>query len=145
MAPCLRLHVLAAALLGTTAGSLAAQDSGRGPAPRVTNLAGARDRPGLFTQRLLLPASYCGPLHIHDHDLHGLVLTGILRMGFVDSAGRLDLRDHPAGSFVAVPANQAHVEASVGETEIHLSGIGPLVTTIVDTGGRQRCTPGGAR
>jgi hypothetical protein len=144
VAPCFRLLVVVAALGGTTS-SLLAQEVGPGSAPRVTNLAGARDQPGLFTQRLLLPAGYCGPLHNHNHDLHGLVLTGILRMGLVDGTGRLDLREHPAGSFVPVPAGQVHFEGSVGVTEVHLSGIGPLVTTVVDTGGRERCSPGAAR
>jgi hypothetical protein len=140
--PCFRSLLLAAALVGVTSGTLGAQDASQRSAPRVINLAAARDRPGLFTQRLLLPANYCGDLHIHDRDLHGLVVAGILRMGFVDSAGRLEVREHPAGSFVVVLAGQVHVEGSAGETEIHLSGIGPLVTTVVDSGGAQRCTPG---
>jgi hypothetical protein len=132
---------LAVTLLGARAAALDAQDSGQATAPRVTNLAGARDRPGLFSQRLLLPANYCGPLHIHDHDLHGLVLRGILLMGFVDSAGTLEVREYPAGSFVPVPAGRIHLEGSPVETEIHLSGIGPLVTTVVDSTTTLRCTP----
>lgn len=132
---------LAVVLLGACAGTLNGQEPRQVPAPQVTDLAGARDRPGLFTQRLLLPANWCGSVHIHDHDLHGLVLRGILRMGFADSTGRLDVREYPAGSFVAVPAGRVHVEGSVGETEIHLSGIGPVVTTVVDSSKTPRCTP----
>ena len=128
-------------MLGVAPGALRAQDATGRAAPRVTNLAGDRDRPGLFTQRLILPANFCGPLHIHDHDLHGLVLRGILRMGFADSSGRVTVREYPAGSFVAVPAGKVHVEGSAVETEIHLSGIGPLVTTVVDSSRTQRCTP----
>jgi hypothetical protein len=112
-------------------------------APRVTNLAGARDRSGLFTQRLLLPANFCGPLHTHDRDLHGLVLRGILRMGLVDSTGRLDVREYSAGSFVVVPSGRRHVEGSPVETEIHLSGIGPMETTVVDSTSPRLCEPGG--
>jgi hypothetical protein len=125
----------AVALLGGWAGTL------NGQVPLVTNLAGARDRPGLFTQRLLLPANWCGPVHLHDHDLHGLVLRGVLRMGFADSVGRLDVREYRAGSFVAVPAGRVHVEGSAVETEIHLSGIGPMVTTVLDSSTTPRCTP----
>jgi hypothetical protein len=128
-------------LLGACAGALNGQEPREAPAPQVTNLAGARDRPGLFTQRLLLPANWCGSVHIHDRDLHGLVLRGILRMGFADSSGRLDVREYPAGSFVAVPAGRVHVEGSAVETEIHLSGIGPVVTTVVDSSKTPRCTP----
>jgi Family of unknown function (DUF6010) len=130
----------ALALLGAAAGELDAQDSGQVMAPRVTNLAGARDQPGLFTERLLLPANYCGPVHSHDHDLHGLVLRGILLMGFVDSAGTLEVRQYSAGSFVPMPAGRIHLEGSPVETEIHLSGIGPLVTKVVDSTATRRCS-----
>jgi hypothetical protein len=130
----------AVTLLGAAAGGLDAQDSGQARAPRVTNLEGGRDRPGLFSQRLHLPANYCGPLHTHDHDLHGLVLRGILLMGVVDSAGTLEVREYPSGSFVPVPAGRVHLEGSPVETEIHLSGIGPLVTTVVDSTPTRRCT-----
>lgn len=109
--------------------------------PVVTELAGSRQRPGLFTQRLLLPAGYCGPVHTHDQDLHGLVLRGALRMGFMDSAGRFDVREYPAGSFVAVPAGRRHVEGSGPESEIHLSGLGPLHTAVVDSAIPTRCAP----
>ncbi|HEY7505730.1 MAG TPA: DUF6010 family protein [Gemmatimonadales bacterium] len=136
----LRALGFAVTLLGATAGELGAQNSGQVTAPRVTNLAGARDQPGLFTQRLLLPANYCGPLHTHDHDLHGLVLRGILLMGFLDSAGTLEVRQYSAGSFVPVPAGKVHLEGSPVETEIHVSGIGPLVTTVVDSAPGLRCT-----
>jgi hypothetical protein len=51
------------------------------------------------------------------------------------------VREYPAGSFVAVPAGRVHVEGSVVETEIHLSGIGPVVTTVVDSSKTPRCTP----
>jgi quercetin dioxygenase-like cupin family protein len=115
-----------------------------GSVPVVTDLAGSRERPGLFTQRLLLPADYCGPVHTHDHDLHGLVLRGALRMGFVDSTGRVDVREYPAGSFVVVPAGRRHVEGSGTETEIHLSGIGPLRTALMDSATPERCVPGGS-
>ena len=131
--------VLTVGLLAAGPGALSAQDTGRAAAPRVQNLAGARDRPGLFTQRLFLPAHYCGPLHTHDGDLHGLVLRGVLQMGFEDSAGRIEVREYPVGSFVPVPAGRPHVEGSPVETEIHLSGIGPVRTTVVDSTRRNRC------
>ncbi len=116
-----------------------AQVSGRSATPRTTNLRGARDQPGLFTQRLVLPPDFCGPIHVHDRELHGLVLRGVLLMGMTDSAGPLEVREHAAGSFVVVPARRPHVEGSVGETEIHLSGIGPVGTIIVDSLANGRC------
>jgi quercetin dioxygenase-like cupin family protein len=119
----------------------AAQADSHARPPRVTELAGSRSRPGLFTQRLLLPAGYCGPVHIHDHDLHGLVLRGRLRMGLADSSGAIEVREYPAGSFVVVPAGRRHVEGSGPETEIHLSGIGPLRTDVVERATPDRCRP----
>jgi quercetin dioxygenase-like cupin family protein len=130
----LRIFAFMAAFL-SAAWSTAGAQAARGPAPRVTELAGSRDAPGLFTQRLILPANYCGPVHVHDQDLHGLVLRGTLRMGLVDSLGHLEVREYPVGSFVVVPAGRQHVEGSESETEIHLSGIGPLRTEVVDSGG----------
>ena len=132
----------AAGFVGAIPGSASGQAPSMATAPRVTNLAGARDQSGLFTQRLVLPANFCGPIHTHDGDLHGLVLRGILRMGFADSSGSLNVREYPAGSFVVVPAGRRHVEGSAAETEIHLSGIGPLGTAVVDSITPQRCTPG---
>lgn len=130
-----------AALLALSAPGAVAQANGAGARPRTTDLAGARDRPGLFTQRLVLPAGFCSPVHSHDQDLHGLVLRGALRMGLADSAGRLRVREYPAGSFVPVQAGQRHVEGSGVETEIHLSGIGPVKTTVVDSASVQGCAP----
>lgn len=136
------LHCLSlvAALLGTSAGSGSAQEPGPGTTPRIRDLAGSRDRPGLFTQRLVIPPGFCSPVHTHDRDLHGLVLRGVLLMGLADSLGRLEVREFPPGSFVPVPAGQPHVEGSLVETEIHLSGIGPLRTTAVDSARLSLCT-----
>lgn len=108
-------------------------------APRITELAGSRSGPGLFTQRLVLPAGFCGPVHTHDHELHGLVLRGALLMAVADSTGRLDLHEYPSGSFVVVPAGRRHLEGSRVETEIHLSGIGPLRTVVADSASAGRC------
>ncbi len=132
---------LVAALLGNGPENGSAQEADSSTGPRLTNLAGSRNQPGLFTQRLVIPAHFCSPVHSHDHDLHGLVLRGVLWMGFLDSLGRLQVREYPSGSFVPVPAGRRHVEGSPEQTEIHLSGIGPLRTTVVDSATPSRCTP----
>lgn len=138
----LRIVGVAAAFLGSTWCLGSAQANSRVSAPRVTELAGSRGQPGLFTQRLILPANFCGPVHTHDRDLHGLVLRGVLLMGVADSTERIRVREFPAGSFVVVPAGRRHVEGSKAETEIHLSGIGPLKTVVVDSTSRRRCAAG---
>jgi hypothetical protein len=115
------------------------------PAPKITELAGSRNAPGLFTQRLVLPAGFCGPVHTHDHELHGLVLRGALLMAVADSIGRLAIHEYPSGSLVVVPAGRRHLEGSRVETEIHLSGIGPLRTVVVDSATAERCAPKAAR
>jgi quercetin dioxygenase-like cupin family protein len=136
----MRVRLAASPVAAVVAALIARPIAAQEGAPRATNLAGARDRPGLFTQRLILPAGYCGPLHIHNGDVHGLVLRGALRMGFPDSTDKLVVREHPPGSLVVVPAGRRHVEGSAVETEIHLSGVGPLVTTVIEAGKPQRCT-----
>jgi hypothetical protein len=116
-----------------------AQQSGDASRPRVVALAGARDRPGLFAERLILPAGYCGPLHTHGRDLHGLVTRGTLLMGLRDSTGRMELREHGVGEFVPVPAGRPHIEGAREETEIHLTGLGPLRTAVLERADAERC------
>ena len=132
------------ALAAATASCAAAAQATTPTVPRITELAGSRDRPGLFTQRLVLPADFCGPVHTHDRDLHGLVIRGTLRFGVADSLGRLDVREYPAGSFVPISAGRRHVEGSIEETEIHLSGVGPLQTVVTDSS-RGHCARTGQR
>ena len=132
-----RRAIAAAIMLAASACHARAQEPGA--APRQEPLAGSRDRPGLFTQRLTLPARSCGPVHTHNSDLHGLVLRGTLLFGIADSAGRIEVRPYPAGSFVPVAAGEPHVEGSGGETEIHLSGIGPLETRVLEPADPSRC------
>jgi|SRR5215207_840120 len=138
----LRGMCVLAAILGGGWKSGSAQQPNPRAAPRVTDLAGSRDLPGLFTQRLVMPAGFCSPVHIHNQDLHGLVMRGDLVMGLRDSTGRLRVREDPVGSFVAVPAGQPHLEGSRVETEVHISGIGPLRTTALDSATPAQCTPG---
>jgi hypothetical protein len=111
-------------------------------APRVVPLAGARERPGLFAQRLLLPPGYCSAVHTHNGQLDGLVLRGTLKLGVADSSGKLRVLEYPPGSFVPVPAGRAHVEgARAGQvTEIYVTGVGPIRTTIVDSAKASRCS-----
>jgi hypothetical protein len=110
--------------------------------PRVIPLAGARDRSGLFAQRLILPPGYCSALHTHNGELHGLVMRGTLRLGVADSTGKLTVREYPEGSFIPVPAARAHVEGSgTGqETEIYVTGVGPIQTNMVDSAKASRCS-----
>jgi hypothetical protein len=134
----LRSRVILASVL-LAAGACHARAQEAGAVPRYEPLAGSRDRPGLFTQRLTLPARSCGPVHIHNSDLHGLVLRGTLLFGIADTTGRIEVHAYPAGSFVPVAAGERHVEGSMEETEIHLSGIGPLQTTVLEPADPSRC------
>jgi hypothetical protein len=113
-----------------------------GSAPRVVPLAGARDQSGLFAQRLILPPDYCSALHTHNGELHGLVLRGTLRLGIADSSGKLTVSEYSEGDFIPVPAGRPHVEGSRAgvETEIYVTGVGPIQTTIVDSAKPSRCS-----
>jgi quercetin dioxygenase-like cupin family protein len=110
--------------------------------PRVVPLAGARDRAGLFAQRLILPPGYCSAIHTHNGALHGLVLRGTLQLGVADTSGTLTVLEYPEGSFVPVPAGRAHLEGAPAgqEAEIYVTGVGPIHTTIVDSAKASRCT-----
>jgi hypothetical protein len=69
-------------------------------------------------------------------------MRGTLRLGIADSSGKLNVLEYPVGSFVPVPARRAHVEgARAGqETEIYVTGVGPIRTTIVDSTKGSRCS-----
>lgn len=112
--------------------------------PKVTRLAGDRDRPGLFAQRVTFAPGSCSPVHTHDRELHGLVTRGTLRLGVADSAGAIVVREYPVGSFIPIPAGRAHVEGAgaSGESEVYVTGVGPVRTVVRDSTSRKTCEPG---
>jgi uncharacterized protein DUF4437 len=121
---------------------IARREPAAASAPRIVPLAGSRDQSGLFAQRLILPPGYCSPVHIHNGALHGLVMRGTLRLGMADSTGRLTVLEHPVGGFIPIPAGRAHMEGAMAgqETEIYVTGVGPIRTTIVDSAKPSRCS-----
>jgi len=134
------LSFLAGTLLLAPAAA-AGQQPPDSPRPRMVPLAGARETPGPFAQRLVLPRGYCSALHTHDGALHGLVLRGTLRLGLQDSSGQVVVREYPAGSFVPVPAGVLHVEGGAEEVEIYVTGVGPLRTIAAESSLNERETP----
>jgi proline iminopeptidase len=110
--------------------------------PLVVTLAGGRDKPGLFAQRVTFATGSCGPLHTHDRELHGLVLRGTLLLGVADSgSGRPVVREYTTGDFIPIPAGRLHVEGASDEAEVYVTGVGPVRTTMRDSASRGSCTP----
>lgn len=89
------------------------------------DLLGGRDKPGLFVQRMKMPAGFRAPRHTHDGPLNGTVLSGALHMRFgTESEARIIL----PGGFLEIPAGLEHEEWTEGPTEIEVRGIGPQKT-----------------
>lgn len=93
---------------------------------RRLTLHGDPRQSGPFVQRVIFPATFRGAAHTHPVDLHVLIIRGRSRVGFSadvsDSGTALG-----ASGYAFIPAHQLHWEAADEETEVQLSGTGPLV------------------
>lgn len=127
------------------AGSPAAHAPGAiewGPAPasfppgaQLAVLQGTPSEPGaVFTLRLRMPNGYVFPPHFHPEDEHVTVVEGrfIVGLGNVvdeESAVASLRRD----GFITAPKLHNHWAIARGPTVVQVHGIGPFLTTFVDS------------
>lgn len=99
---------------------------------RFAVLAGDPTKQGPFVMRLKFPGGYEIPPHLHPEDEHVTVISG----GFGMSVGReLDRMAAPLlapGSFVHIPAGEAHYAWTVEETVVQINAMGPFGIEYVD-------------
>lgn len=71
------------------------------------------DKDGAHGRFVRFPAGFSSPAHIHTHDYHGIVVTGVMDnpMGGGD-----DAVDLPAGSAYFVPGKTVHKTRCVSDT-----------------------------
>lgn len=137
-----RLILITALLIAACGGATRiVRAQGPGGGPHVATLAGARDKPGLFAQRVTFPTGSCGPLHTHDRELHGLVLRGTLLLGVSDSGAPPVVHAYTQGDFIPIPAGRVHVEGAADEAEVYVTGVGPVATAIRDSASSRACKP----
>lgn len=107
-------------------------DLGLVPGVDIAVLSGNPAGPGHYVVRLRFPPDTRMPAHWHPAVEYATILSGtlLLAMGEVEDPDLLET--HTAGTFMVVPARQAHYGRSVDEVVIELSGPGPYEVVFVD-------------
>ena len=107
-------------------------------------LAGDRAKSGLFALRFKYPDGLRLPPHTHTTELHTTVLQGALYVGFGSAWDTTNIIRILPGEFMRFPAGEPHFEYTVGETILHVAGMGPLETTFIDSTAKPLILPKGA-
>lgn len=81
--------------------------------------------PGRFVYRIRVPAGFSAPQHAHSTMLEAQIIRGAVRFDFPGTDQSQFVR---AGERVRVPAGLPHGETALIETEMQVSGIGPVIT-----------------
>lgn len=102
------------------------------PGAQVAVLRGDPTQPGLFTMRLKFPAGYVVMPHWHTNDEHVTVISGELKIGMGDKAGREKTTLVLPGSLMVMPKTHRHFAYFDKETVLQLHGISPWVVNYVN-------------
>ena len=104
------------------------------PGAEIAVLLGSPAEKGPFVIRLKFPAGYQVPPHRHPQEEHVTVLSGAFGMatGTMHDRGKAPLL--PPGSFVRIPAGEAHFAWTEEETVVQLYGIGAFGVVYVNAG-----------
>jgi uncharacterized RmlC-like cupin family protein len=143
------MSLLAAFMLGLSAGSVSAADSSETgmiitpdqlkwkPSPRVPGLENADmigdSTKGAYVQRVKFPANFKVEAHTHPEDRTYSIISGTWYVGWGKKFDEAALKAIPAGSFYTEPANVPHFVATKGEpVVVQISGTGATVTKFID-------------
>ena len=85
-----------------------------------------------FALALKMPDGYRVPPHWHPGELQFSVVQGIVGMGVGEQFDTTNGRELPAGSYMKLAKEVRHFEWSIGETIVHLYGVGPTGITYVN-------------
>lgn len=92
-------------------------------------LVGRRELPGLFVERSVFPPSYRSNPHTHPGDMNITVISGSFNLALTtDPDSAAVSRVYGPGSFVIIPAHEAHFEWFTETTVMDITGIGPMQT-----------------
>ena len=103
-------------------------------------LAGDREKATFFAERQRFRAGYRSRPHVHNAELHVVVICGSAHVELSGSPDSLRNRPVPAGGFIIIPAGIMHVEWFDRETILHVEAMGPVETIFVDSTAAQRRT-----
>jgi hypothetical protein len=101
--------------------------------PVVERLAGSRQKPGIFAERQKFNRSYRQRPQSADRELHVTVLHGALYAGRGDRFSLKGVRPLGPESFLIIPARVHHFWWAPRGTVLQVEGVGPVLTTDVDS------------
>lgn len=107
------------------------------PGAQAARIMGDPGKPGPFVLRLKFPDGFVVPPHRHSNEEHVSVFAGGFAFGIgekVDPA----VKALPPGSFVRIPAKEAHWARAHGETIVQINGMGPFDVRYVRSGNDPR-------
>ncbi len=96
------------------------------PGAEIAVLLGSPAEEGPFVIRLKFPADYEVPPHRHPKEEHVTVISGAFGMSTGEMHDRTMAPLLPEGSFVRIPAGEAHFAWTDRETVVQLNGVGPF-------------------
>jgi quercetin dioxygenase-like cupin family protein len=96
------------------------------PGAEIAVLLGSPAEEGPFVIRLKFPAGYEVPPHLHPKEEHVTVISGAFGMSTGKMHDRAMAPLLPEGSFVRIPAGEAHFAWTDRETVVQLNGMGPF-------------------
>src|SRR5215470_1757406 len=103
------------------------------PGQWVEKVWGDPEKPGeVFAIRIHNDAGYIVMPHVHPMDEHVVVVQGVWWFGMGSRFDASILKPLELGAFGFGPKNMAHFAWSKTETTIHVYGIGPFSTKLID-------------
>jgi quercetin dioxygenase-like cupin family protein len=96
------------------------------PGAEIAVLLGSPAEEGPFVIRLKFPADYEVPPHRHSKEEHVTVISGAFGMSTGKMHDRAMAPLLPVGSFVRIPADEAHFAWTDRETVVQINGMGPF-------------------
>lgn len=85
----------------------------------------------MFTYAFFIPAGVWDAPHHHCADVHLIVVSGELRLGFGDRPTPATAETFPNGSFLHVPAGCVHFDGAEVDTVLIGTAVGPWSTEYV--------------
>lgn len=82
-----------------------------------------------FTYALFIPSGFVGHAHRHSRDLRVAVLHGELLLGMGSKVSKNKMKRFPGGSYLLIPADAPHFEATEKATVVISTATAPWVTT----------------
>ena len=99
----------------------------------IEKVSGDPEKPGeVFAIRIHNDAGYIVMPHVHPMDEHVVVVQGVWWFGMGSRFDASILKPLELGAFGFGPKNMAHFAWSKTETTIHVYGIGPFSTKLID-------------